>query len=427
MCVIGFGGGQIRLTKYCKVFFKLYTLGCKVNQYESEYLREGLRRLGYVELVGGGIADIVFLNTCAVTAESEAKGRKLIRRLIRENRGAEVIVFGCAVRRNAEQFLQIGGITTAATDKEWVTQFLLDKGLRELPTGISKFGERHRAYVKVQDGCRVGCSYCIIPKVRSVLRSRLLDEVLVEVRRLVGNGYSEIVLTGIHLGHYGVDLSGSSSSNLVKLVEGVIGISGDFRVRLSSIEAVEVSAELVELMLNNTGKICPHLHIPMQSGDDEVLFRMRRRWSSGEYISCCKRLLGLFDCLSLTTDVIVGFPGETDEQFARTCEVVRELGFSKVHIFRYSPRQGTDAAKFADKIPQRKIYERVQYLSDIAAGLRSDYASMFVGRSVQVLFETEQTGTTERYLPIKTTKKHNIGKIENIDVKKSQNENLFAD
>ncbi|MDR1483334.1 MAG: tRNA (N(6)-L-threonylcarbamoyladenosine(37)-C(2))-methylthiotransferase MtaB [Planctomycetaceae bacterium] len=409
------------------MFFKLYTLGCKVNQYESEYLREGLLRLGYVESFEGGVADIVFLNTCAVTAESEAKGRKLIRRLIRENQGAKVIVFGCAARRDANQFVQIDGVTKVETKKEWVAQFLYEKGLGTLPLGISSFGDRHRAYVKVQDGCRVGCSYCIIPKVRPVLKSRRIDNVLAEVRQLVDNGYREIVLTGIHLGHYGVDLSGSNGRMLSELVERVLGVSGDFRVRLSSLEAVEVSDELVELMLSNTGKICPHLHLPMQSGDDKVLLRMRRRWTGGEFNECCKRLLAAFDRLALTTDVIVGFPGETDEQFEKTCEAVRELCFAKVHIFRYSPRQGTDAAKLTNKIPQRKIQERVQYLSEIAERLRSNYASSFVGENVQVLFETEQTGTTERYMQVKTTQKHKIGELENIKIKKYKNQNLLEE
>jgi threonylcarbamoyladenosine tRNA methylthiotransferase MtaB len=409
------------------VFFKLYTLGCKVNQYETEYLREGLLRLGYLEAAVGEVADVVFLNTCAVTAESEAKGRKLVRRLIKENRGAEVIVFGCSVRRDAVQFAQIDGVTKTETNKDWLKQFLIEKGLRELPVGISSFGERHRAYVKIQDGCKVGCSYCIIPKVRSVLASRSIDEVLREVRQLIDNGYREIVLTGIHLGHYGVDLSGSSSSMLSELVGRVIGLGGDFRVRLSSLEAVEVSGGLVELMLGNGVRICPHLHLPMQSGDDGILFRMRRRWLCGEYVSCCERLLSRFERLALTTDVIVGFPGETDKQFENTCEVVRGLCFSKVHVFRYSPRQGTEAANFPDKIPQRIIRQRVQHLSEIARKLRADYAASFVGQNVQVLFETDQTGTTDRYLSIKTTQKHVAGNLEYITAKNLEDEILIGE
>ncbi|MDR2168584.1 MAG: tRNA (N(6)-L-threonylcarbamoyladenosine(37)-C(2))-methylthiotransferase MtaB [Planctomycetaceae bacterium] len=408
------------------MFFKLYTLGCKVNQYESEYLREGLLRLGYVESSASGVADIVFLNTCAVTAESESKGRKLIRRLIRENSGAEVIVFGCAARRDPAQFMQINGVTKIAPDKNWATQFLLERGLSELPSGISSFGERHRAYVKVQDGCRVGCSYCIIPKVRPVLCSRSISATLDEVRQLVDNGYSEIVLTGIHLGHYGVDLVDSGSCKLVDLLRKVISLSGEFRVRLSSLEAVEVSDELVELAAGNSGKICPHLHLPMQSGSDEVLLRMRRRWLSGEYIDCCERVLAAFDRLALTTDVIVGFPGETDEQFEATCNIVRKLRFSKIHIFRYSPRQGTAAANLDNKIPQRIIQERALYLSKIADQLRANYAAAFAGETVQALFETTQTATTDRYLTVKTTQKHKPGKIENIHIKNAKNENLIA-
>ncbi|MDR2346906.1 MAG: tRNA (N(6)-L-threonylcarbamoyladenosine(37)-C(2))-methylthiotransferase MtaB [Planctomycetaceae bacterium] len=409
------------------MFFKLYTHGCKVNQYETEYLREGLRRLGYVEASEDEIADIVFLNSCAVTAESEAKGRKLIRRLILENQGAEIIVGGCAARRDAAQFMNIQGVTSIAKDREWINQILQKMGLQQIPFVINSFNNRHRAYVKVQDGCKVGCSYCIIPKVRSVLQSRPAEEVLAEVNQLVNNGYKEIVLTGIHLGHYGVDLSNSGNSKLADLVEQVVGINGEFRIRLSSLEAVEVSEKLVELMLNNSVKICPHLHLPMQSGSDEILSRMRRRWLNNEYMDCCKRLIATIDKIALTTDVIVGFPGETDKQFEKTCETVRELCFSKVHIFRYSPREGTEAAKLDRKIPQRIIRERVKHLAKITECLRSDYAMSFIGENVSVLFETEQTGTSERYLPVQTKQKHEIGKLENINIKKTQKENLLAE
>jgi threonylcarbamoyladenosine tRNA methylthiotransferase MtaB len=415
------------------LFFKLYTLGCKVNQYETEYLREGLLRLGYIESSEGDVADVVFLNTCAVTAESEAKGRKLVRRLIRENRGAEVIVFGCSARRDSSQFNQIEGITSVATDIEWAANFLKNRGLRELPLGITSFSGRHRAYVKVQDGCRVGCSYCIIPKVRSVLRSRSVDDILSEIYCLASNGYCEIVLTGIHLGHYGADLIESGlvdvngCRNLSNLVERTIKVEGNFRLRLSSLEASEVSDDLINLMLNNSVKICPHLHLPMQSGSDEVLTRMRRRLTSGEYISRCERLLSLFDRLALTTDVIVGFPGETDIQFEKTCEMIRRLCFSKVHIFRYSPRRGTEAASFKDKIPPRITLDRVQYLSEIAEKLRIDYAKSFIGKQVSVLFETSQTGTTDRYLQVKTTSKHETGKLENIVIQKTQNDILLGE
>jgi threonylcarbamoyladenosine tRNA methylthiotransferase MtaB len=406
------------------MFFKLYTLGCKVNQYETEYLREGLLRLGYIEAAFGEVADVVFLNTCAVTAESEAKGRKLARRIVKENHGAELIIFGCSARRDKGQYFQIDGVTKIETNKEWVAQFLKDKGLQELPTGISSFGERHRAYVKVQDGCRVGCSYCIIPSVRPILQSRKVAEVLGEVRELVNNGYREIVLTGIHLGHYGVDLSGEERATLAELVERVVEIAGNFRIRLSSLEAVEVSEELINVMLRNLTKICPHLHLPMQSGSDEILLRMKRRWLSGEYVKCCEGLLARFDKLALTTDVIVGFPSETDEQFEQTCDIIRELKFSKIHIFRYSPRQGTEAAKFPDKIPQRIIQQRVQHLSELAKELRKNYAQNFIGESVQVLFETPQTGTTNHYLQFQSNQTHNTGNLEYIKIKNTNDETL---
>ncbi|MDR1925137.1 MAG: tRNA (N(6)-L-threonylcarbamoyladenosine(37)-C(2))-methylthiotransferase MtaB [Planctomycetaceae bacterium] len=417
------------------MFFKLYTLGCKVNQYETEYLREGLRRLGYIESDLGGVADIVFLNTCAVTAESEAKCRKLIRKLINENRGAEVIVFGCSVRHNADQFSRIDGISNVVAEKNWTAQFLRDRGLKELPSGISSFADRHRAYVKVQDGCRVGCSYCIIPKVRSVLQSRPLREILDEVRQLVRNGYREIVLTGIHLGHYGVDYGaacgadslGSGCCRLYELVERIIGLDGDFRIRLSSLEAVEVSDALVDLMCRNPLRICPHLHLPMQSGSDEILTKMRRRWLSDEYVNCCQKIMAKIDRVALTTDIIVGFPSETDQQFEMTCDIVRKLKFSKIHVFRFSPRKGTEAAEFKNQIPQQIIHERGKFLTELAKKLRTEYAASLVGMNLPTLFETNQSGTTDRYITLKTNTKHEIGNLKNILIKNSKDDTIIGD
>ncbi|MDR1268927.1 MAG: tRNA (N(6)-L-threonylcarbamoyladenosine(37)-C(2))-methylthiotransferase MtaB, partial [Planctomycetaceae bacterium] len=410
------------------MFFRLFTLGCKVNQYETEYIRTGLLRLGYMESVAGHTADIVVINTCTVTAESEMKGRKAIRKLIRENPGAEVVVMGCSATHNPKPLLNINGVSKIISDKQEIPDFLRSLGLTELPNGIQVFGERHRAYVKVQDGCQVGCSYCIIPKVRPILRSRPENEVLEEIKTLTQNGYREIILTGIHLGHYGIDFA-NGYGNLATLVRRIVEMEEPFRLRLSSLEAVEVSEELIDLMLQNPQRICPHLHLSMQSGSDEVLRRMRRRWLSEPFIRRCEEITARFDRLALTTDVIVGFPSETEEQFEETCRIIERLRFSKIHIFRFSPRKGTEAATFSDPVPPPVQRIRAARLAEIAQRLRTDYAASLVGTTLSVLSETIHGGTADRYLNVqfqKTIDSKMLGQIKDVRITRALGETLFG-
>ncbi|MDR0609932.1 MAG: tRNA (N(6)-L-threonylcarbamoyladenosine(37)-C(2))-methylthiotransferase MtaB, partial [Planctomycetaceae bacterium] len=412
-----------------RMFFRLFTLGCKVNQYETEYVRTGLLRLGYIESGPGDAADLVVVNTCTVTAESEMKGRKAIRKLIRENPNAEIVVMGCSATHNSQPLLEIKGVSKIISEKRDVPEFLRSLGLTELPNGIQSFGERHRAYVKVQDGCRVGCSYCIIPKVRSTLQSRPENKVIEEIQTLAQNGYREIVLTGIHLGHYGTDVE-NSNKNLATLVRRIAAMDEPFRLRISSLEAVEVSEELIDLMLQNPQRICPHLHLSMQSGSDAVLRRMRRRWLSEPFIRRCEEIVARFDHLALTTDIIVGFPGETDEQFAETCRVVERLQFSKIHIFRFSPRKGTDAAAFSNPVPPPIQRLRASQLAEIAKRLRINYASSLAGTTLSVLLETVHGGTADRYLEVrfqKTLDPATLGQIRNVRITHARGETLFCD
>jgi len=410
------------------MFFRLLTLGCKVNQYETEYLRTGLLRLGYIEAETDNVADLVVINTCTVTAESDLKGRKAIRKLIHQNPGAEIVVMGCSVTHDPESLLKIGGVSKIISDKQEIPAFLASLGLTELPHGIDSFGERHRAYVKVQDGCRVGCSYCIIPKVRPTLRSRPENEVIKEIQKLSRNGYREIVLTGIHLGHYGIDFS-DGISNLVTLVRRIIESNEPFRLRLSSLEAIEVSDELVDLMVQNPERICPHLHLSMQSGNDEVLRRMRRRWLSEPFIRRCEEISVLFDLLALPTDVIFGFPGETEEQFEETCRVVKRLRFSKIHIFRFSPRKGTEAATFSGPVPPPVQRRRSERHTEIAGQLRADSAASFIGTTLPVLIETVDGGTSDRYLEVhlqKTLEESALGQIVPVRITQVHGEKLIT-
>jgi len=391
--------------------FVAVTLGCKVNQYETEYVREGLLRLGYREAEDGEQADLCIVNTCTVTAEGDLKSRKVIRQLARRNPTARIIVMGCYATRAPEVVAALPGVVEVLTDKRCIPELLAGLGVGDPPSGISSFGRRHRAYVKVQDGCRMPCSYCIIPQVRPVLASRPVDDVVDEVRRLVDHGHREIVLTGIHLGHYGVDFSDgepdSRPVDLAQLVGRLVSLEGQFRLRISSIEAVEVTPELVALMADQPDRICPHLHISMQSGSDRVLRRMRRRWASGRFVERCRAIRESLDHPALTTDVIVGFPGESEADFEATCRAVEEVGFSKLHVFRFSPRQGTPAADMPDQVPQKVKKRRAAHLAEIGQRLRRRFSEGLAGRQLQVLVERPVegrpgvlAGTSARYVPV---------------------------
>jgi threonylcarbamoyladenosine tRNA methylthiotransferase MtaB len=385
---------------------KTVTLGCKVNQYETEYLRQGLIRLGYRDAEDDEPADLCIVNTCAVTSTAEAKSRKVIRQLARQNRGTEIIVMGCYATRAPQELAEMPGVVELLTNKRQLPDLLVRRGLADPPSGISSFGNRHRAYVKVQDGCRMECSYCIIPTVRPVLSSRPVGEVLDEIRRLVDHGHREIVLTGIHLGHYGLDRP-EEGLDLAGLVRRVIGMEGEFRLRVSSIEAAEVTAELIAIMARRPDRICPHLHVSMQSGSDSVLRRMRRRWPPGQFLGHCRQILRSLDTPALTTDVIAGFPGETEADFTATCGVVEEVGFSKLHVFRFSPRPGTAAADMAQQVPEATIRRRAAELAELGGRLRQRYFERLVGRRLHVLIETPAAdrpgmllGTSGRYTPV---------------------------
>lgn len=374
------------------------TLGCKVNQYETEFVREGLLGIGYEDAVAEEPAELCIVNTCTVTNEGDAKSRQTIRRLARKNPGAKIVVMGCYATRAPEEVARLPGVSQVVTDKRELPDLLGRFGVTDIPTGISGFGRRHRAYVKVQDGCLLRCSFCIIPHVRPNLVSRPVEHILDEVRRLVDHGYREVVLTGIHLGHYGVDWNRSAPKSrwvrLSHLVRAIAELPGEFRVRLSSIEATEVTRELVEVMGDYGDKIAPHLHISMQSGSDGVLRRMRRRWGARRFLDRCDLVKQRLDLPALTTDIIVGFPGETDAEFQETLGAARAAGFSKIHIFPFSPRRGTPAATMAGQIPKPLQQARCRELAEIEVELRERYYRELLGRELTVLVETEvdQTG-----------------------------------
>lgn len=411
--------------------FKTLTLGCKVNQYESQYVRTTLLMNGYEEALDGPdtdhSVDLIFINTCSVTSESDAKSRKMIYGAARRFPNAEIVVMGCFATRQRDLVQAMPNVRDVICDKGQLTNYFIERGWSNIPSGIHDFEDRHRAFIKIQDGCRVGCAYCIIPKVRPHLASRSIGEIRTEVLALDQNHYREIVLTGIHLGHYGIDLTAERSEDLplsdyldirkqisdddrislARLLEELMNVRFDARIRLGSLEAVEVSDRLMNIMAEHQDRICPHFHLSMQSGDDTVLRRMKRRWMSTPYIEKCETIKERIPYVALTTDIIVGFPGETDEQFLKTCSVVEKIGFSKVHLFRFSSRPNTEAAFMKDQIPDQVKKDRLSHLSRIATYCRENYARSFIGRKITVLVEdclegppAILKGTAENYLTV---------------------------
>jgi threonylcarbamoyladenosine tRNA methylthiotransferase MtaB len=297
-------------------------------------------------------------------------------------------------------------------------------GVIDVPTGLSGFSGRQRAYVKVQDGCLLRCSYCIIPHVRPKLASRPVDQIIQEVTRLVKAGHREVVLTGIHLGHYGVDWNRNKSKEqwvrLAHLLRELCRLPGDFRIRLSSIEATEVTRELIATMAEFTDRIVPHLHLCLQSGSDSVLRRMRRRWGTRLYLDRCKLLREALENPAISTDVIVGFPGETEDEFQQTLDTCAAARFSKIHAFPFSQRRGTPAAEMAGQVPKKIRADRVRRLGQLESVLRRDYFDSLIGRRLQLLVECEESldsttnhhwnkrlvGTTCRYTPASLVTDH---------------------
>jgi threonylcarbamoyladenosine tRNA methylthiotransferase MtaB len=389
---------------------RLLTLGCKVNQYETQYVKELLQLNGYVEAEAGQPADLCIVNTCTVTHEGDAKGRQLIRRLHHANPAADLVVMGCYATRDPDTVRQLPGVRHVITDKDRLVEELAPYGVSVAPAGISRFDDHQRAFVKVQDGCLLNCSYCIIPTVRPTVRSRPPEEIAAEIARLVEAGHREIVLTGIHLGHYGLDLCKGRPRQewvrLPQLLERLAALPGDFRIRLSSLEAAEARDELVGAIAAHP-RICPHLHLCLQSGSDAVLARMKRRYRSAGFVERIRRISAALDRPAFSTDVIVGFPGESDADFEATCAVVRAAGFSKIHIFSYSPRAGTPAAQFTDTVPPPVVAERRRHLLRLETELADRYYRSLLGARLDVLVEGPDPqrpghalGTSCRYAPV---------------------------
>jgi len=391
--------------------FKFITLGCKVNQYDTQLMREsvvaaGLRPTGRAEP-----AELVVVNTCTVTGVSDDKCRQYIRKAIRDNPTAIVVVTGCYADRDRNAIEAIDGVHHILPNDEKSSIALIAQSLtggkRLCPDdygGISDFAGHTRAFVKIEDGCDAHCSYCIVPRVRGPVRSRPLDEIVAEVQRLVAADFREIVLTGIHLGAYGRDLNEGIS--LPTVVRTLLEATAVERIRLSSVEAMEVDDELLDVIASSD-RVCPHLHLPLQSGDDQVLAQMNRRYVAAQFLAQVERIRASLDRPAITSDVMVGFPGETTEQFDHTLAVCRAAGFSRMHIFPFSPREGTPAASLPDRCSPAEIAERKARLGQVANDLQRAFEREWEDETGRVLVEHRRdrhtrrlTGYSERYISV---------------------------
>ena len=413
------------------------SLGCKVNTYEMEFILSSFKDKGYE--ITDDIADIYIINTCSVTNMSDAKSRKVINRVVRENPNAITVVMGCMIEANKDYSNDDVSIIIGNKDKNKVVDLVEEylkneENIKRLyPDFDSEFEDmfitnmegRTRAFVKIQDGCENFCSYCIIPYTRGKCRSKDKDTVLKEINTLVNNGYQEIVLTGIHTGHYGED----SGVTFPSLLSEIIKINNLKRLRISSIEITELNDDFIEIF-KNSDVIVPHLHIPLQAGSNEILKAMNRKYDVDYYRNKIKELRSIKPDLSITTDIIVGFPGETDELFNETLSFAKEIGFSKIHVFPYSRRSGTKADSMTNQIDEHIKKERVNQLIKLSDELEIKYLDSFINKEVEVLIERDQegssTGHTGNYLEVKVMEELEHNKIYQVIVTSRSDKCLIA-
>lgn len=400
--------------------FLINTLGCKVNTYESNVIRDIFLNEGYEE--SNSNVDIAVINTCTVTNTSDSKSLKVIKQTIKNNPNAIVIVCGCFSQINPDRLKDMEGVSIVLGNynkskiMDYINQYKKDKkqiiDVRELNDEkfecmkLNNFNKT-RAFVKIEDGCENFCSYCIIPYSRGKVRSKLMEDVLDEVNTLVNNGHREIVLTGIHTGHYGADIEEYDFSDLLNKICKIKGLE---RLRISSIEITELDDKFLETLKNNK-IIVDHMHIPLQSGCDKTLKEMNRKYDVAYFKDKIKKIRSIRPNISITTDVIVGFPNETEDDFNTTVNTIKEIKFTKLHVFPFSVRKGTVAETMENQIDEKTKKERVHILMDISKELELDYMNKFVGCEVEFIPEVSKDGYiighTGNYLQIKSKIKSN--------------------
>ncbi|MEC2054339.1 tRNA (N(6)-L-threonylcarbamoyladenosine(37)-C(2))-methylthiotransferase MtaB [Peribacillus psychrosaccharolyticus] len=420
-----------------------HTLGCKVNHYETEAIWQLFKAEGYERKEYESTADVYVINTCTVTNTGDKKSRQVIRRAIRSNPDAVIAVTGCYAQTSPAEIMAIPGVDIVVGTQDrtkllgLIEQFKVERqpinGVRNImktrvyeELDVPAFTDRTRASLKIQEGCNNFCTFCIIPWARGLMRSRDPQEVLKQAQQLVDAGYKEIVLTGIHTGGYGEDMKDYNLAMLLRdLEEQVHGLK---RIRISSIEASQISDEVIEVLANSK-KVVPHLHIPIQSGSDTVLKRMRRKYSMDYFADRLVKLHKALPGLAVTSDVIVGFPGETEEEFLETYHFIKDHKFSELHVFPYSKRTGTPAARMENQVDEEIKNERVHRLITLSDQLAKEYASRYEGEIVEVIPENrfnenqEQglyEGYTDNYLKVVFLGSEDmIGEVVKVKITKS--------
>jgi len=420
------------------------TLGCKVNQYDTDSVITQFLARGYKVVDFNEKADVYLINTCTVTNLGDRKSRQMIRRAHKNNPLAKVVVMGCLAQMAPDEILDIEGVDLIVgtdgrgqiVDKiESFNEADVDSTVKDifevtefedLPT--LDFSGRTRASLKIQDGCNQFCTYCRVPFARGRSRSRRPDSVLRQVERIVAEGYREIVLTGIHLGFYGKDLD--SSISLTEIVRDVTQVEGLLRLRIGSVEPNEFTDELIDLVANNP-VLCRHVHLPLQSGSDAILSKMKRSYSRAEFLEVARKVKQAIPDVGLTTDIMVGFPGETEEDFQQTLDLMQEVGFSKIHVFKYSKREGTRAAKFTQQVPGNIKEIRSKRLIEKGNALALVFHQSFIGNEVEVLVEQvnngQAMGHTDNYMRVAfdfESEADPVGKIMKIRVQPADSHDL---
>lgn len=376
-----------------------YTLGCKVNQYETEAMSELFKKNDYEICDYDGYADIYIINTCTVTGMSDRKSRQIIRRAKKTNPDAFVIVTGCYAQTSPDEVLKIDGVNLVlgTQDRANIVNLYEQHANTENSCCVSDimhthnfdglsvtdYKDRTRAYIKVQEGCNQFCSYCIIPYARGPIRSRDFSEVITETKRLAEQGFTEITYVGIHIASYGLD---KKTHDLADLLLAANKINGIKRMRLSSIEPMTLNEEFIE-KIKDCDKLCHHFHLSLQSGCDETLRRMNRKYTTAQYYKIVEGLRRHFPDAAITTDIMVGFAGETDAEFEETCRFAENVCFARAHIFQYSVREGTPAADFPNQVAPQTKEKRSKIIADICEKSRLDFMQRFIGETAEVLFE----------------------------------------
>jgi len=430
--------------------FIITTLGCKVNQYESDAIAQRLKDLGYVPADADDSADLCIINTCTVTQKASMQSRQAVRQFIRSNPQAQIVVTGCYAQTEPDELKKIDGVhhiighgdkhnlpdIVLSQEKSLPAPFLIRRNIlherhfKQIPETV--FGDRTRPFLKIQDGCDTFCTYCIVPYARGRSRSMPLENVLKNIHCLKQAGFHEVVLTGVHLGAYGLDLSPQTS--LTALLDHIRQSNTMDRVRLSSIEPHELTQDIIKLVAK-TGNFCDHFHIPLQSGDDRVLEKMHRPYTSSFFRDLIVKIKSQLPDAAIGVDILIGFPGETEKAFENTYSLIEKLPVTYLHVFPFSPRPGTPADKYSHKVPQKIIKTRCEKMRRLGNEKKHAFYKKFTGTTVEVLIECKRDkatgllkGITSNYIPVHVVGKDDLfNTLVQVDIEKiKRNNSVFG-